>query len=322
MKILIVTPAGSGSRKGNRITAERWARLLRSLGSRVTIAQEYQDQPCDAIIALHARKSARSIARFHRAHPGKPLIVALTGTDLYQDLRQSAVARRSLELATRLILLQRLGLQELPKGVRQKARVIHQSAQASRPLPQPLRTVFEVSVIGHLRPVKDPFRTALAARRLPTCSRIRVVQMGAALSPGMAKRARAEMQQNPRYRWLGELPRWQARRRLARSRLLVLSSKMEGGANVVSEALAASVPIVSSRIAGSLGLLGHDYPGYFRVGDTRQLGNLLARVENDLAFYNGLKRWCAGLASLVDPAHERAGWQSLLAELHPLLSKI
>ena len=64
MRLLIVTPAPKGSRKGNRITADRWLRLLRELGHRVAIADEFRDQPCDVLIGLHARKSAASIWRF------------------------------------------------------------------------------------------------------------------------------------------------------------------------------------------------------------------------------------------------------------------
>ena len=87
------------------------------------------------------------------------------------------------------------------------------------------------------------------------------------------------------YRWLGELSREKALRLLSRCRLLALTSEQEGGANVVSEALAASVPVLSSRIAGSVGLLGEDYPGYFPVGDTEALARLLGRAETDADFY-------------------------------------
>jgi glycosyltransferase involved in cell wall biosynthesis len=78
-----------------------------------------------------------------------------------------------------------------------------------------------------------------------------------------------------RYGWRGAVPRTEALAVLARSRLLALTSLQEGGANVVSEALAAGVPIVSSAIPGSIGLLGADYPGYFPVGDTEALATVL-----------------------------------------------
>lgn len=316
MRILIVTPAPARSRAGNRVTARRWAGLLRDLGHRVTLAEEYRaSATLDLLIALHARKSADSIRRFRRQQPEQPLVLALTGTDLYRDIHRDESARRSLQWADRLVLLQPHGISELPNNLRDKARVIYQSVEAPKTRPQPLKTVFEVCVIGHLRPVKDPFRTALAARRLPASSRIRVMHFGAALSEAMERRARAEMQRNPRYRWLGEVPRWQVQRRLARSRLLVLSSQMEGGANVVSEAVAVGVPVVSSRISGSIGLLGEDYPGYFPVGDTDALTRLLQRAEVDAAFYKTLKQRCGKLAALFTPARERRSWEQLIAEL-------
>ncbi|MBI3911411.1 MAG: TIGR04348 family glycosyltransferase [Armatimonadetes bacterium] len=317
MKIRIITPAPPRSRKGNRVTALRWARILRALGHHVEIEQQYQGGWCDLLVALHARRSFASIRHFRCEHPQLPLIVALTGTDVYQDLRTSPLARQSLEMATRLIVLQPLAIAEIPERVRPKARVIYQSAEPIRRRAAPAKSTFDVCVLGHLRPVKDPFRTALAARLLPASSRLQVLQVGAALSQEMAERARTEAACNPRYRWLGELPRWRARHTLARSRLLVLTSKLEGGANVVSEALAAAVPVLSSRIPGSVGILGEEYPGYFPFGEARLLAALLHRAETDTGFYEELRAWCQRLAPLIDPARERQSWESLLRELSP-----
>jgi putative glycosyltransferase (TIGR04348 family) len=317
MRIALITPAPLHSRKGNRITANRWARLLRELGHTVVVQEEYDCRPCDVLIALHARRSFASIDRFHRAHPELPLVVALTGTDLYGDIRTSPEAQRSLELATRLVLLQPMGIAELPPCVRNKAVVIYQSVAPTRRSVTRSRRHFDVCVLGHLREVKDPFRTALAARQLPASSRIRVRHVGGALSDDMEAAARAEEASNARYRWLGELPRWRARRVLASSHLLVLSSHSEGGANVISEAVVDGVPILASHIPGSIGLLGEGYPGYFPVGDTDELARLLRKAEVDAAFYAELQQWCARLAPLFDPARERASWADLLAELAP-----
>ncbi|MBI3003059.1 MAG: TIGR04348 family glycosyltransferase [candidate division NC10 bacterium] len=315
MTICIVTPAPARSRNGNRVTALRWAAILRELGHRVVIEQEYDGRRCDVMVALHARRSFPSVERFRRQFPGAPLLLALTGTDLYDDLRTSGLARRSLELASRLIVLQPLALAELPTHLRDRARVIHQSAKRFPGRVSRAKDLFEVCVLAHLRPVKDPLRAAMAARLLPASSRIRVTHCGTALSEEMGKRARAEAASNPRYRWLGEVPRGKALRILASCRLLVVSSQLEGGANVISEAIAASVPILSSRIPGSMGILGPDYPGYFPVGDTRALASLLARAETDAPFYRALKEWCKQLTPLVRPVRERQAWERLLREL-------
>jgi putative glycosyltransferase (TIGR04348 family) len=315
MKVCLITPAPPGSRKGNRVTALRWARILRGLDRRVTVRQEYGGDRCDLLVALHALRSFPSLEHYRAAHPEAPIVLALTGTDLYGAIHTHVEARRALEWATRLIVLQPRGLEALPAAVRDKGRVIYQSVPRPRVRPAPRPDRFEVCVLGHLRPVKDPFRTAQAARRLPPASRVQVLHLGAALSEEMAMQASAEAADNPRYRWLGEVPRWKALRVLARCRLLVLTSEMEGGANVISEALAASVPVLSSRIAGSLGLLGEGYPGYFPVGDTQALTRLLKRAETDAGFYRTLHDWCARLRPLVDPRRERHSWQALLREL-------
>jgi glycosyltransferase involved in cell wall biosynthesis len=131
----------------------------------------------------------------------------------------------------------------------------------------------------------------------------------------MATRACKEMKANKRYRWLGEQSQPRVRRILRNSSLCVLSSRIEGGANVLSEAIAASVPIIASRIDGNVGILGTDYPGYFDVGDTAQLARLLIRAETSPAFLAELKRWINRRALLVDPAGEEQAWSDLIDEL-------
>ncbi len=169
--------------------------------------------------------------------------------------------------------------------------------------------------MGHLRPVKDPFRTEAAVRQLPKTSKIVVTHIGSALTEGMKHRAQTLTRRNDRYDWRGEYPRWRALQVLSRSRLLVLTSKMEGGANVVSEALACGVPVLSSRISGSIGMIGPSYPGFFPVGDTSALTNLLRRVEEDRGYYDSLVAACENQAWIVDPELERTSWRDLLGEL-------
>ncbi|MCZ6918560.1 MAG: selenoneine biosynthesis selenosugar synthase SenB [Gemmatimonadetes bacterium] len=309
-----MTPAPPGSRFGNRVTARRWASLLRRLGHRVVITEEYGGEPCDALVALHARRSAGSVRRFHRLHPERPLILALTGTDVYGDIHTSVTAQQSLQLATRIVVLQPAALEEVPRALRRKCRVIIQSARKPAGTVIPRTRTFDVVVLAHLRPVKDPFLTEVATRYLPASSRIAVLHYGGARNGGMAARARHASATNARYAWRGEVPRWKALRALARSRVLVLTSKLEGGANVVTEAIAASVPVISTRISGSRGLLGKDYPGYFPVGDAGALRQLLLRAESDRRFYAMLKARVKRLAPIVKPKREEQAWRALLAE--------
>ena len=292
----------------------RWAQLLRELGHDVGVQVNWNGTPADLMIALHARRSHASIVRFAAAYPARPLVLALTGTDLYRDIRFDADAKRSLLLATRMIVLQEMGLAELAPVARRKTRVIYQSTRPIKRVP-PLKSCFEVCVSGHLREEKDPFRLAAALEYLPQQSRIRVTHLGAAMSLEMATAARDWMERQPRYRWIGELPRWLALRRLARSRLMVISSRMEGGANVVTEALAAGVPIIASRIPGNVGMLGTDYAGYYPLGDERLLARLLRRAESDPEFYRKLRRQCRARRCLVSRKREKQGLKQLLAEL-------
>jgi putative glycosyltransferase (TIGR04348 family) len=315
MRILLACPAPPRSRKGNRITALRWARILRSLGHQVSIGQTLDSVCYDLLVALHARRSHQVAKEFHRLFPARPLVVALTGTDLYRDIHTSRKAQQTLEMADRLIVLQACGRQELPLPLREKVRVIYQSAQKTPAWKAPSRDRFDVCVLGHLREEKDPLRTALALQLLPATSRTRVTHAGEALSPVLARKAGRLMAHDARYRWIGEVPRWRARRILARSKLLVLSSVMEGGANVLSEAIVDGVPVLASRIAGSVGILGEGYPGFFDVGDTQALAGLLTRAETDVTFYNSLKRWCKQLAPQFRPAQEKLHWKRLLQEL-------
>ena len=298
---------------GNRITAVRWARIFHQLGHRVQIDTHFDRQAADVLIGLHARKSASSIRSFCERHPERPCVVALTGTDLYGDLQRSAAAQESLKLANRLVLLQPAGLQEIPVALRRRCRVIFQSAIGTRKVP-PLRRSFEVVVAGHLRPVKDPFRAAYAVRQLPAASQIKVTHVGAALTARMRELAEREMERNRRYRWLGEQTHGRTRRLIARARLLVLSSRMEGGASVIAEALVNGTPVIASDISGNRGMLGDRYPALYPLADTRALRELLVRFENEREFARQINQWCRSLAQQHAPKNELRCWQQLLAE--------
>lgn len=311
MKIALVTPAAVRSRYGNRNTAVRWARMLRELGHRAMIQQSWNGRSADLLLALHARRSHDSIVRYAERHPERPLVVVLTGTDLYRDIRDDVNAQESLELATRLVVLQDMGLPELPLRLRRKTVVIHQSCEPLR-RQKPIQSCFEIVVSGHLREEKDPFRGAEALAYLPAESRIRITHIGGARDPAMAATARRWMKREPRYQWLDELARPQALATLARARAMLISSRMEGGANVVSEALTARVPVIASHIPGNIGLLGKRYSGYYPAGDARSLASLLHRIETDADFLADLRRQCAERRKLISAAGEKRALRHLL----------
>ena len=313
MRIALITPYGREHRNGNWHTAARWARFLREAGHTVRTQVEWDGRSTDLMLALHARRSFASIRAFAERFPTRPLLLALTGTDLYRDIHQDADAQQALELAHRLIVLQARGVDELPAHLAARTRVVYQSSPDIARLPAPAHT-FEVLVIGNLREEKDPFRAALATAYLPEQSLIRVTHLGGALSGEMAETAEMAQSKLPRWHWAGEVPHRTVLKRLARAHLMVISSVMEGGANVICEALAADVPVLASHMPGNIGMLGEDYPGYFPVGDERQLATLLSRAETDLDFYADLLSHARQRRGLMRPEQEASRLRQVVAE--------
>ncbi len=311
--IVIVTPALADANNGNWQTAQRWARMLRP-AYRVRLAARWQAGDEALMIALHARRSAASIAAWRETYPHRPLLLALTGTDLYRDIDTDERARRSLALADRLIVLNEFGAERLPDSLRPNCRVLLQSARAMRTLVKPSRHLRAV-MVGHLRDEKDPRTFFDAARRLADRGDIVLDHIGAALDPALAREASALAAAQANYRWLGALPHAAARRRIQRAHVLVHPSRIEGGAHVVVEAIRSGTPVLASRIAGNLGLLGADCAAVFDAGDAAALAALLARARDDPDMLPALQRQIARRAPLFDPDAERAMLHRLVAEL-------
>ena len=308
-RIVIASPAVAQQNNGNWQTASRWAAFL-DAGYTVDIVPHWHagDAAPDLLIALHARRSAPALAAFQAAYPGRPALLVLTGTDLYRDIASDASAQASLDLADALVLLQPAGIDCLPAHLRAKAHVIFQSAEPWPPEPTRTRAV---CMIGHLRIEKDPLTFMRAAALTPYA----LIHIGAALDPALETAARATQAAHANYRWLGALSRAETRARLARSHAMAIASTMEGGANVIIEAVTCGVPVLASDISGNIGMLGVDYAGYFPVGDAQALATLIARTHTDPVFYAHLVMQCAARASLFAPATERAALRELVDNL-------
>lgn len=314
--VLIVSPALADANNGNWQTAWRWSRLL-AAHYRTQIVKDWQpgaDEGAVAMLALHARRSAASIAAWAQAHPGRGLAVVLTGTDLYRDIHEDASAQRSLALAQQLVVLQAQGPQALPLAHRSKTRVIFQSTSSRRTSPKTGRHLRAV-MVGHLREEKSPETLFEAARLLRDRSDIRIDHIGAALDPALGELARQTQAACPHYRWLGGLGHEATRRHIQRAHVLVHSSRMEGGAHTVMEAICSGTPVLASRIDGNVGLLGEDYLGYFPWGDAAALTGLLQRCRDDASMIPALQAQCSLRAPLFEPAAERAALLALLTEL-------
>lgn len=314
--IFIITPALAKANNGNALTASRWAFFLRKC-YRVTLALQWDGSPCDVMIALHARRTAPSIAAFAAAFPASPLLLALTGTDLYRDIHIDADAQRSLQLATHLIVLQPAGLHELSADLCRKTEVIYQSAPSLKPISQhskQLKRYFDVVMIGHFRDEKDPVTFMRAAAHVKT-ARVRMLHIGGALDLTLGEQAELTQGEHRHYRWLGHVPHAQTRQRLKCSHLMVIASRMEGGAHVIIEAVTSGVPVLASDIPGNRGMLGEDYAGYFPQGDSLALARLIDQAATDTVFYARLQAQCDARAPLFAPQREQAALIQLVDNL-------
>ena len=263
------------------------------------------------LIALHARRSAESIQKFAAAHPDRALIVVLTGTDLYRDLAIDSEARRSLALATRLIVLNELGPRRLPRDVQQKTDVILQSARQLSAGRRP-QLHLAISVVGHLRGEKNPQLVWALLRRLPADLPLRIRHVGAPLDAALGREAARVAASDPRYRWLGELPRSRARQVVRASHLLLHPSNMEGGAQAVIEAITCHTAVIASGIDGNAGLLGTDYAGLFTENDVDAACALVVRAAHQPSFLQRLQAGCQRRAPLFAPERERARVRQLV----------
>lgn len=306
--VCIVSPARAADNNGNWHTAARWRAHLEPLAE-VRLLQQWDGQDADLLVALHARRSAESAARFHEALPHRRLVVVLTGTDVYRDIAVDPAARATLRLAHRLVCLQARALDALDADSRAKACVIVQGATPVE-VGHRSSTPGQFLAVGHLRAEKDPATLFRAIPRLPAS--LQVLHIGAGLDEGLAREAEALARALPQYRWLGPLPHPETRRHIAQAGALVHMSRMEGGANVVIEAIVSGTPVLASRIDGNLGLLGDAYAGYFPPGDDAALAELMARFHADAALRSELAAQCAARAPRYTLAAECAAVRALL----------
>ncbi len=295
--------------------------MLRELGHTVGVVQRWTRGDHDLLIALHAVKSRASMAAFAMAHPARPIVLVLTGTDVHGTGSGSKQLQESLRRATRIVTLQSETRRELDSAVRAKTVSIEQSAECitsprrarlGRTRPGRARGgEFSVVSLGHLRAEKDPFLLADAVAMLPPTSRIRAVQVGEALEPAFARMAHAR--ESERWKWIGPRSHARALELLTQADVFVQMSRVEGGSLALAEAIVCGVPVLATRIPAVVGMLGARHPGLFAPGDAREFARRLERVEQDAAYRDRLARASRALAPRYTRARERAAWRALLA---------
>lgn len=313
IKIHLVTPDASVLRTGNRCTAQQWADLLGEIGCEVSICGPDESIDSGILIALHGKRSHDSIVRFRKEKPNGKIVVAMTGTDIYPEPSVKVMA--SMQLSDRIVVLQVKALEQIPVEFHEKCRVIVQSAEVRAEHSQFDPDFFDICVMGHFRDVKDPLRAAAASRLLPDSSRIRIRQAGGILDEKFEALIQAEMAENPRYEWLGELDEIAVAELLSNSRAMILSSFAEGGGRVIGEAIVHKSVVISTEIDAAVGLLGADYPAFFESGNTGELSSLMFRLEDDHEFQKDLKTRCELLQLLFHPEFEGEAWRALISEI-------
>jgi len=280
---------------------------------------EPQLDQCDGLLALHARRSAQSIQAWAETFPDKPLVVALTGTDLYRDIHQEPSAQNSLELAQRLIVLQEQGPSEVPLQWRHKCRLVFQSTPRRSARPKTSRHLRAV-MVGHLRDEKWPQVLFQAGRQITSDEGILIDHIGQALDPELGEMAEQTARECSHYRWLGGLTHSQVKGHIQRAHVLVHTSRIEGGAHVILEAICSGTPVLASNIPGNVGMLGPGYSGYFAPGDSAQLVEMLRELhpgnKSGAARLNALSAQCNARAHLFEPPREQSALVDLLNELN------
>jgi putative glycosyltransferase (TIGR04348 family) len=309
------------------MTALRWQGFLEELGYSVEVTESWSKDDTGLLIALHAYRSHQSIVAFKKKYPKRPIVLVLTGTDLYRDMENHNEVIQSMEMADQLVILQSCAVDLIPADLRYKVQVIYQSVDVDIDIDIDIgngnrdsatKDDFVVSIIGHLREEKDPFCIVRSLPLLPSNSKITVKHLGQAMNLQMKDQATHFSATIDRYQWLGELSHTDALKVLSQSRLMVISSRMEGGAHVVSEAIALGIPVIASDIPGNRGLLGEDYPGYYPVADENALTALLYRAEKLPPFYASLQKRIILRRELINPANEK---QSIQAMVNALTAK-
>jgi putative glycosyltransferase (TIGR04348 family) len=285
---------------------------LEELGYSVEVTESWSGSDAGLLIALHAYRSHQSMVAFKKQYPSRPIVLILTGTDIYRDIKNHSEVIQSMEMADQLVVLQSSAIHSVPAHLRHKVQVIYQSVEIDVK-DSATKDDFLVSVIGHLREEKDPFCVVRSLPLLPADSKITVKHLGQAMNPQMKDQATNFNATVDRYQWLGEVSHADALRTLSQSRLMVISSRMEGGAHVVSEAIALGIPVIASDIPGNRGLLGEDYPGYYLVADENALATLLYRAEKLPPFYASLQKRIILRRELINPASEKQSINELVS---------
>ena len=320
LEIAMVLPEDAPVGSGNRVSAGRWSAMLRAGGHRVreleAPGQHADYAGLDLWIGLHAERSSSSLDLALTRAPGLRAITVLTGTDLNREGGPSESTQDQLDRSNRLVILNKSARRLVPEPLQDRVRYLPQVPTGIDPIPVRQAPTATLAMLGHLRPVKDPEVVLRALENLPRGLGLRVLHAGKPLCAEL-EQACLNASRNPSlpYQYLGPVDRTAALGILAESQGLLLPSRSEGGASVLSEALLTGRAVISSDAPGITSFLPDDYSGTFAIGDDRQLGERLERFATDAEWRHQLTELCASAGEQLRGFDEARGWLELVCEL-------
>jgi glycosyltransferase involved in cell wall biosynthesis len=310
--ILVSSAYPLSSPKGNSITAKRIASLLSSAGHIAEAINTDMPPAADVMIALHATKALAASRRFKTQSPNSKLIIYLTGTDLYKDQpTNNPEFFEALSLADTLVISQPASLDSIPNCYKAKtslvpASVLLPAVQHVSPPPSP-----SIALVGHLRPVKNPFLMNQALAQLSALD-VHAYTLGAALEPNMINEVNRWQKEDSRFKWLDDVAHAKTLSWMSQVNFTLNTSHSEGGSNAVTESIMLGTPVLASSIEGNVGLLGRNYLGYFEPGCSEELAKLINRALTDQDFSNDLALQIKELQPRFSAQKETDGWLSII----------
>ena len=317
MNLLLILPPSSANSSGNLVTAKRWAEIITSFGHSVEISSNssLSNSSCDIAIFLNAYKSKNLVQRLSADSKKPVIVIAITGTDLHSTDEKLGESLENLQKADFIVAINPHSLTLLPNSLQNKSVLIYQSANVSNKHRDIRPIVRKAVILSHIRREKNPLLVDEALDLLDESLPIEVNHFGAALDTQLSTLVGRASETNPRYKWHGEIDHHKALDELVESDLLIITSRVEGAPAVVSESVAAGIPILASNISTLVGLLGDEYPGYFEVDSASSLASQINRCVTDENFYRSLKASTAELKEKFAPSTERKSWARFLSDL-------
>jgi glycosyltransferase involved in cell wall biosynthesis len=312
MKLALITPCFYPFVRGNAVTVRRIEKNLVSNGCEVrvfpldTITAEdtLKGVKCfdaDIIHAFHGHTGGR-VARLIGETLGKPYVITLTGTDVYEALQDSRREGTVLSLngAAAIVAfhesMERRLLEDLP-ALSGRTSIIAQGVD----IPvcnhfhhnefKPAEGDFVILLPAGLRPVKNVvFGLPLMAGLHEKGARLYFVLIGPILHRGYAAEVLAEMERYPFAHYFGEVGHKAIGWFYEHADIVLNTSSFEGGmANTVLEAMLVGRTVLGANIEGNRSVIRDDFSGLLYNGESDFLEKL-ERLMGDASLRERLGR--------------------------------